>query len=222
VEASDADPTLGGDAARAAAVREAFEECGVLLAVDAAGRATKNADPALVEARKEIAASAPRFAALLAARGLRVDTSRVHPWAHWITPSGEPVRFSARFFLAEVPPDQTASHAQGELVDDLWGAPAAILERERAGQLKLPPPTYFTLHELAHLPTLADVHAAAASRRIATILPKFLERDGVTMILLPWDAEYADAPGDALAMPQGWQPPGWSRHVLEGGRWWRR
>lgn len=222
VDASDADSRLGCEPALAAAVREAFEECGVLLAQLPDGQPAVAPSPEAHAQREALQAGRTTLADALDALGLRIDGSRIRPWAHWVTPSGEPVRFSARFFVAQVPPAQLATHAPGELIDDLWSTPAEALEREWAGTLKLPPPTYFTLYELARLPALADVERAAAGRRVVTVMPKFLEKDGATMIFLPWDREYAVTPGEGLAMPADFAAPPWSRHVLAAGKWWRR
>ncbi len=226
VEDIDAAPALGGDAGVAAAVREAFEECGVLLCDDAQGRPAGALPERFAGHRRALQAGDTTWEAILAEEGLRVAPQRLARWAHWITPSVEPVRFSARFFLARLPVGQVAAHAEGELTDELWATPAEILDLEQRGVIRLPPPTYFTVFELSRLSNLADVDRAAARRTVITILPKLIDFDGARTILLPWDRDYAAASGDGLAPPSAdretFAPPPWSRHVLDGGRWWRR
>jgi len=157
--------------------------------------------------------------------GVRVLPETLLPWSHWITPSVEPRRYDAKFFLAQLPEGQTAVHDQHETTDSVWLTPAAALEAHAGGALKLPPPTMRNLEELAAFTRLDELFAVARSRAssIVPILPK-LAADGDTVaLLLPWDPDYAQASGEGRALPEGHRlhtTP--SRIVLREGRWWSR
>jgi 8-oxo-dGTP pyrophosphatase MutT (NUDIX family) len=153
--------------------------------------------------------------------GLRLSPDALVPFARWITPSFEPKRFDARFFVAAAPPDQTARHDAVEVVDHLWAAPAELLARQQRGELKLPPPTLRTLEDLASFPDVAAALRWAAARPLTPILPKIAPSGETVAIVLPWDPEYAALPGEGLPVaaddPQA-RPP--SRLLLHEGRWW--
>jgi 8-oxo-dGTP pyrophosphatase MutT (NUDIX family) len=113
-----------------AAIRETFEEAGVLLGVDAAGNLPCEPDPALqtlLRRRHAIAAGAVDFAAECRALGLRLAADRLHYIAHWITPLGTPKRFDTRFFLAALPPGQGVAHDGRELTDHGWFSPSELI-----------------------------------------------------------------------------------------------
>jgi 8-oxo-dGTP pyrophosphatase MutT (NUDIX family) len=161
-----------------------------------------------------------------AARELReeaaveVTPELLAPWAHWITPSVEPKRFSAQFFIAELPAGQQPQFDRSETVDMVWVTPREAIER--SGELKLPPPQIRTCWELAEHATIGEVLAAARARaeQPHPILPRLAPGDR-PWLLLPWDAEYATrGTGDAAPMLQR---PRWahgpSRFVLEDSRW---
>ena len=146
----------------------------------------------------------------------------LHPWSHWLTPSIEPKRFSARFYVAVCPPDQVASVDDNETVDLVWVTPSEAIVR--AGELALPPPQIHTLWQLMRLPTVDDVLAQAIAHAptIAPILPRAAPGPDGLRLLLPWDPAYdADGQGDALALPS--PPPLWatgkSRFQLTAAGW---
>jgi 8-oxo-dGTP pyrophosphatase MutT (NUDIX family) len=143
------------------------------------------------------------------------------PWSHWITPSIEPKRFSARFFVAELPAGQEPRFDATETVDQAWATPADAIAR--AGELQLPPPQLRTCWELARLAneSIRDVLAAGHARASEPheILPRLLPGAGVCLVL-PWDPDYARGTGEAAPMtirPRWASGP--SRFVLEDGRW---
>jgi len=142
------------------------------------------------------------------------------PWSHWITPSIEPKRFSAHFFVAELPAGQEPQFDAKETVDQAWATPAQAIER--AGELQLPPPQVRTCWELAEQPSIEAVLAAGLARAAEPhpIMPRLAPGDG-PCLLLPWDAEYTKkGTGDATPMLHR---PSWargpSRFVLEDRRW---
>jgi 8-oxo-dGTP pyrophosphatase MutT (NUDIX family) len=210
--ASDAAGALGEeDEGRAlglfcAAVRETFEEAGILL-----GRLERPA--AGVEAARQRLLAGDPLAAVLGSLQALVELDRLVPHSRWITPEVEPRRYDARFFMAVAPPDQTARHDQVETTAGVWLEPRVAIERERAGQIHLPPPTLRTLEAIAGHPSSDAALAEAAARRPPTIAPVFREMGGQVVLCLPGD------PGHPVAEPG---LPGPTRLVLEEGRWWSR
>jgi 8-oxo-dGTP pyrophosphatase MutT (NUDIX family) len=167
--------------------------------------------------------------AVAAARELReeaaiaVDAASLVPFAHWVTPSAEPKRFDARFFVATLPAGdvQTAQHDNAETVASAWATPSALLERHARGELKLPPPTLCTLEDLAPHATLEAALAWARSRTLVAILPKLAPLGETLAIVLPWDPEYPALPGEGRPIDAGHPlAEGRSRFVLAEGRWW--
>src|SRR5262249_5085151 len=134
------DPDDGGP--EVAAVRELFEEAGVLLTDRPLAEETQ------AEWRRRLNAGSGGLRQLLAAAQLPPHRSRLQFWSRWLTPSFEPKRFDAAFFVAELPPGQTPSFDQKETVEELWISPAEALARQTAGTLRLPPPQVRTFIEL--------------------------------------------------------------------------
>ena len=168
-----------------AALREALEECGLLLAEPPQAGQPLDAPRARAMLREGMP-----FAEMLAALQLRLRTRHLAPWSRWITPLAPSVgtrRFDTRFFVALAPPDQTALHDDEETTDSLWLAPRAALEQYRDGRIDLAPPQIMSL---AHLARHADAHsvlAAARSQRPPVILPEAFDQDGVRTICYPGD-----------------------------------
>jgi len=154
---------------------------------------------------------------------LTVDAATLVPFARWVTPSAEGKRFDARFFVAAAPPNQTARHDSVETVDSLWATPADVLARYERGELKLPPPTIRNLEDLAPHATVAAAIEWARGCVVTPILPKLVPVDATIAIVLPWDPEYANLPGEGMVIEPTHpvaRPP--SRFVLAEGRWWGR
>lgn len=157
-----------------AAVRETFEESGVLLA----GRGEQDVvDVSADEWEQEREALEGRrqsLASMLKRRSLLLRADLLRPWAHWITPVVESKRFDTRFFVAAVPEGQEPRHVGGEADRRLWLRPQDALARHADGELGMLPPTAFTLSELTEYATVADVLAAAAARDVKPVLPKLI------------------------------------------------
>src|SRR3954447_4519956 len=131
------------------AIRECYEEAGVLLVEEADGELIGDGHPALGH-RTAVYDHSLSIHDLCEEHGLRLATDRMAYVAHWITPRGEsPRRFDTRFFLAVAPPAQTSSHDDTETVASEWVRPADALARGRAGEMGLMPPTVATLEFLA-------------------------------------------------------------------------
>jgi 8-oxo-dGTP pyrophosphatase MutT (NUDIX family) len=103
--------------------------------------------------------------------GVALVEADLHPWAHWITPEIEPRRYDTKFLVAAMPADQEASDISGETDHAEWSTPAEALVAERAGQIRMLPPTMSILMELADLPRAAEVINEAMVRQIEPVLP---------------------------------------------------
>lgn len=169
-----------------AAVRETFEESGVLLA-GSSGRELL-ADVSTDDWEAERVALEGRehsLSELLARRGLVLRADLLRPVAHWITPEVEPKRFDTRFFLAEVPAGQRCRAVGGEADQRVWVRPQDALDQ----QLPMLPPTVAVLRELAAHDDVAS--ALCAPWDLAPVLPKLLVDDtGAVAFLLPGDPGY--------------------------------
>lgn len=163
-----------------AAVRETFEECGVLLA----GPGTP-AD--LDRHRADVVARRRSFADVLADTGLVLRADLLRAWARWITPHGSPRRYDTAFFVALVPDGQVADAHTTEAVEALWWHPDEALERWQEGEMQLMTPTARTLQEIAGLGGSAAVLTAAQERVIVPITPT-MRKDGDRLVaVLPDD-----------------------------------
>jgi 8-oxo-dGTP pyrophosphatase MutT (NUDIX family) len=168
------------------AVRETYEECGVLLA--GPGRVDASARADLLTGRRSLGE-------VLAAAGLPLDADLVTPWSRWVTPEAEPRRYDTAFFVASLPDGQEADAHTTEAVRAGWWYPADAVEQARAAHLRLMPPTMHTLGELAAYPDTAAVLTAARTRRVRTYRP-VLRRDGERAV-----AVLPDDPGSRLELP---------------------
>lgn len=140
-----------------AAIRETFEECGVLLASDADGVFT---DPAaLADDRGKLVDKSLSLAGFLRARGLTLRADLLRPLAHWITPKNEKRRYDTRFFLAAMPSGQVADDNTSEAEVARWVAVSDALDAWRAGKHFLLPPTWAQLDAIAGHDTVADLLA---------------------------------------------------------------
>ena len=179
----------GGLAYWVAAVRECFEEAGVLLAEPRTGGKLQLRN----EDRHEVHDSSLSLVELCRRDDLVLDLSTTHYVDHWITPVGEQRRFDTRFFLSEMPSDQEPLHDDKETVDSLWVRPADALRMQADGELMMMPPTMANLRFLVPHDTAADaLTAGAAVDRPACTLPK-LKRDAAGRIVgisMPGDPDY--------------------------------
>jgi 8-oxo-dGTP pyrophosphatase MutT (NUDIX family) len=171
-----------------AAVREAFEEAGVLFA---RGLNTAQAAEAARMLRQ-----GQDFNALLSGLSLRLHTQALVPWSRWITPRMPSVthkRFDTRFFVAALPEGQRASHDNHEATESVWLTPRAALEQYWARAIELAPPQIMTL---AHLSRHASVHSALNAARSTPppeILPEPYDRDGERVLCYPGNPRHSVA-----------------------------
>ncbi|WP_227983485.1 NUDIX hydrolase [Nocardia spumae] len=196
------DPTwwgqrFGVDRARAqalvcAAVRETFEECGVLLAGPTADSVVSDT-AAYRSAREGLERRELSLGEFLAKEKLVLRADLLRPWDNWITPVVEPRRYDTYFFAAVLPQGQRADGATSEAHEVAWRTPAQALDRWRAGDDVLLPPTWTQLTTLAEYGSTAEI--LAAERAISPIMPIFEPVDGQPMLQFPHNTRYfADMP----------------------------
>ena len=197
----------GGLAFYLAAIRECFEEAGVLLAADASGQTLSLREPATQQRftayRAALNAGQTTLAAICEQEGLCLPLDLVHYYSHWITPEGMPRRYDTRFFLCRAPAGQEPLHDGAETVDNCWVRPADALAQHAAGSFNLVPATRKQLEFLALYPTVDDVLAAVrAIEHVPAILPQLiLGADGRperVRLPLPGGVEEIDLRGVAL------------------------
>lgn len=189
-----------------AAIREAFEEAGVLLA-EGGGLGSAACEAVRQDGRlpKEWLRQAVERT-----RG-RLCLSRLYPWSHWITPPEMRHRFDTRFFLALGPDEQECRPDGREMVAGVWLTPEEALARNREGAVPLSPPTVVTLHEFLAFPTWPSLLEEARGRRWGEPLrPRMVRQHRGSLILEPWDPEY---PSEEVSAPGA----AWEEEVLPVG-----
>lgn len=181
----------GGLAYWVAAVRECFEEAGVLLATKRDGSdLTPNNDD-----RHAVHDGSLSMVDLCRRDDLVLDLSTTQYVDHWVTPIGERRRFDTRFFVTEAPEDQDGLHDDKETVDSIWVRPADALRLVDDGELMMMPPTIANIRWLDRFDTADDaIDAGAARTDIPRTLPKLrLDADGrIRGVALPADPDYDD------------------------------
>src|SRR6185437_107935 len=175
---------------RIAAIRETFEETGILLARTAEGTFLARGGLAALQRHHEAAEAPLAFGAILDAARLRLATDLLTPFAHWITPVDRPQRFDTHFFVAPAPEGQDAVHDGHEIVDARWTTPTAALAEAAAGRIKLVFATHMNLVKLARCATAADVLARAAREEIIAITPEILRGAAGPILRIPAAAGY--------------------------------
>ena len=201
----------GGLAFWVAALRECFEEAGVLLAYQGEKGIREDTlvnahDPEtlhrLAALRVALNAGEVRFLDACRGEGLRLATDRVHYFSHWITPEPAPKRYDTRFFVAALPSGQVPIHDDHETVDTVWVRPDDALARAKAGEFDLIFPTMKNLEAISRFATSGDLLAAAAAvERVPTVLPRVVADERGFRILLPGDPGYDEAVGEGTPDP---------------------
>ena len=167
-----------------AAIRETYEEAGVLFAAPAGRSSPDMADPSWEEDRLALMARKLALVDFVDRRGLVLRTDSLVPWAHWITPRFEARRYDTRFFLAALPPGQEARDVSGEAEGVAWLTPEDALARLADGEISMLPPTAVTLHELSGYASSAEALSAAHKRTIRPITPEaVVDGDDVRLVL---------------------------------------
>jgi 8-oxo-dGTP pyrophosphatase MutT (NUDIX family) len=188
---------LGLDDSRAAvaywigAIREAFEEVGVLLAYGPDGGFVRPTHSRYDEYRRACQEDNRAFWGMVRSERLTLATDRLVYFAHWITPEESPVRFDTRFFAAEMPPGQAAIADDREIVAVRWLTPAAAVEARQRGEISLRFPTVTNLALLGDSACVADTLARLADRAVETIRPRLVVEGGTQRVLIPGDPGYS-------------------------------
>jgi 8-oxo-dGTP pyrophosphatase MutT (NUDIX family) len=179
-----------------AAVRETFEESGVMLAGESADSVVADTTSDAFEAdRHALLDKSLSLAELLGRRHLVLRADLLRPWSRWITPVVEPRRFDTRFFAAALPAGQRTRDVGGEASQVAWVTPQKALQDWERGEIRLFPPTAVTLSELA---ACGDVETVLTGpRQVAPIIPEIQLREGAVWLTVPGLSEFPAAPGGA-------------------------
>lgn len=182
---TDDDPLGAGF--HVAALRECFEEAGVLLARhDAEPLAIGERDVArFADYRDALQQHRMTMADLAHAEALTFATDALTHWAHWITPEALPKRFDTHFYLAEMPAAQEAAYDHLETTDGIWIAPEEASAGYERGEFPLVFAQIHQLRDLHGLQSFEDARARFGGQPPRTIMPRVVERDGKPVILLP-------------------------------------
>ena len=178
---------------RIAAIRETFEESGILLARPKGSAALIDAARASeIEAshRAALCGGKTTFLDVLVHNGLWLALDELVPYAHWITPEGMPKRFDTWFFLAAAPPDQLGAHDGKESTDSIWVSPREALEGGENGRFKLPFPTTRNLIKLGKQPNVSAALNDATGKPIVTVMPIMTKLNGGRQLRIPREAGY--------------------------------
>lgn len=206
VEAGDRDPEWAGlvtgadglaaeeRAFRICAIREAFEESGILLA----GEIEPEIGRRVATGRDPVARGEVAFGPFVAEHALRLDLGAMVPFARWITPAGMSKRFDTCFYLMTAPPDQVAACDGYETVDAEWLAPREALRLREAGQRTIVFPTRLNLALLAESGSVPEALATAAACPVRPVEPVLVEGPDGTVVSIAPDLGYGVVPAQRL------------------------
>lgn len=189
----------GGLAYWVAAIRECFEEAGVLLASNReTGEIVDFTAPEVaerfVEHRRAVNAGERQLVDIVREEALVFDVGNIYYFAHWITPPGPPRRYDTRFFVTAAPAGQVPLHDDRETVASTWIRPAEALERSGTGDFQLIFPTIRNLQAIAKYESSQELlDAARPIRPIVTVRPRVATSDGGMRLLIPGDSGYEGA-----------------------------
>jgi len=180
---------------RIAAIRELFEEAGVLLACDDKGNLFRPPDDSaqarFSQYREQLHKGEITLPELSRREQLFFDPAQLYFYAHWITPEANPVRFDTRFFAARHPAGQEASPDFKETTDGIWISPREALDKNMEGTVPLSPPTLKTLEDVARFDTVERfLDSLAGAEQKPFILPVAVKVREENVLIYPWDPEY--------------------------------
>jgi len=183
----------GGLAYYVASVRELFEEAGLLLVCDGAGKLLTTSEASarsLAKDRRALNAGELDFFELLEREDYYVHASALHYLAHWVTPLGPPRRYDTRFFVALAPSDQVAAHDEGETVAHQWLRPHEALAAQARGEFEMIFPTIRNLEAIADFDRADEVlRYAEGLKDIPRVEPRLVERNGMMVPVIPGDED---------------------------------
>lgn len=179
-------------ALRVGGIREAFEECGVLLAHEAGSGGLISGErlKTLEHYRKKLVDNEVGMLDMLEAEKLILVLENLVPFAHWITPPMVPKRFDTHFYIIKAPADHIAIHDGHESVDSVWLKPSKIIEEADAGRRTVIFPTRMNVLKLGRSNTVADALTAAHTGGIVTVLPEMGKGKDGPFLKIPEEAGY--------------------------------
>lgn len=193
-------PAVEAVAYHVAAARELFEEAGVLLARDAGGDfvslAGADDHARFKQFRSDVHRGTLTLRAVLERERLRLALDTLIHFAHWVTPPEERRRFDTRFFMTRIPPYQTPAHDDAETTHSAWVTAAGAIASALADEIVLPLPTWATVREIEPCGSVSEALDWARRRRVVRREPKFLERSGQRMWVMPGDPLHPDPPAE--------------------------
>lgn len=211
-----------------AAIRELFEEAGVLLAYDHTGKILELRDPEQHEKFSDYRSMLQRgeitLSSIAKKENLSLALDQLRYYAHWITPEARPERFDTYFFIARYPSGQEASHDQKETTAGVWVSPRDALDKNLRGEAVLSPPTLKTLEDLSRFKTTAEIFKALENRESQAILPVLTKISSGPMLIFPWDPEYelfrkGKIPTSMEHGRLSQAPDNTTRLIMKEGRW---
>ena len=187
-----------GLSSRIAAVRELFEEAGILLAGRLSGETAPminlEGDPGVRERfrgyRKMLESRRITLTQLAERESLLFRPDRLHYFAHWITPVNRPLRFDTYFFLCLCPEGQEATPDEVETTAGVWISPEGALRANTEGELFLSPPTLKILEDLTPFRKAAELLQTVEGGETAPVLSVYVEAEGQSFVVFPWDADF--------------------------------
>jgi 8-oxo-dGTP pyrophosphatase MutT (NUDIX family) len=178
---------------RIAAIRETFEESGILLARPRGSEALVDARRAAeIEetSRTALCEGKTTFLKVLTDNGILLALDELVPYAHWITPEGMPKRFDTWFFLAAAPPEQAGAHDGKESTDSIWLSPREALAGGESGRFKLPFPTTRNLIRLGKQNNVKAALDDSRGKPVVTVMPVMTKLNGGRQLRIPLEAGY--------------------------------
>jgi 8-oxo-dGTP pyrophosphatase MutT (NUDIX family) len=211
-----------------AALRELFEEAGVLLAYDQAGKLLelryRNEWERFRTYRESLQNRKISISEIAEKENLLFALDQLHYYTHWITPEARSERFDTYFFLARYPSGQEASPDQKETTAGVWLTPRKALEENLTGEVILSPPTLKTLEDLSRFRSTEDIFHSLKKEDIQPILPVLTKISDHALLVFPWDPEYQIFQEGQIPSPihhgRSSQPgDNTTRLLLTKGRW---
>lgn len=177
------------------AIRETFEEVGILLAYAGDGRPARLDDAHLAAYRRACQRDHRAFQDMIRAERLTLATDRLVYFAHWITPEVQPLRFDTRFFATDMPAVHEAVADEHEITEVRWLTPREALDANAGGELSLRNPTVKSLELFDGAPSAAAALERLRDREVRAILPRVIFEGGKRRVLNPGDPGYDAAAG---------------------------
>lgn len=188
---------------RVAAVRESFEEAGILFARDETGRAVALDDPRLSERfrrhRTDVDSGTRKLYEICVEEHLSLDLAQMSYMSRWVTPFGANRRYDTRFFVAEAPPGQEALHDDHEVVETIWISPRDALADAREGRRTMIFPTVRTMVQLSRFEEVPQLFAHLDQMgQVPAVQPEIRQVDDRLELVLPGDPEGVGGVYDAI------------------------